>query len=181
MAAASLTALTEQALSVRIPHKVTHVAEARAATTRETAEKAVAEWKKAVARETAEEGNKEWARVAVARARAAWVARALAVAERAIAAAETAKAAAEEAAAAAARATKRMEAVRVEAELLPLLEDEEEVVRVDAVMGAVWKAAAEAAVARVEAEEKAVEARETAEKAVAEWKRAIRERDANRI
>ena len=88
-----------------------------------------------MARETAEEGNKEWARVAVARA--AWVARALAVAERAIAAAETAKAAAEEAAAAAARATERMEAVRMEAVTAEdFLDGEEEVVRVEAVIGA---------------------------------------------
>ena len=108
VAAASLTALTEQALSVRIPHKVTHVAEARAATARDTAEKAVAEWKKAVARETTDKAPAEEvatdpfpmrrprsqakavARVVEVVTAEAVVATALAVAERAIAASEAA-------------------------------------------------------------------------------------------
>ena len=135
---------------------------ARMETARETAENAVEEWKKTVARETADKAVAEDV-----------VATALAVAKRAIAAAETAKVAADRAGAsfrAAVRAVAKVEIMERTEMWSPA-----ETAMVKALIASEDRRARRAA----KAEKTAEEARETAEKAVAEWKKAIR--DANRI
>lgn len=134
---------------------------ARMETARETAENAVTEWKKTVAMETADKAVAEDV-----------VATALAVAKRAIAAAETAKVAADRAGAsfrAAVRAVAKVE-IMERTEMSPA-----ETAMVKALIASEDRRARRAA----KAEKTAEEARETAEKAVAEWKKAIR--DADRI